>query len=116
MIQLLRLSGLLGGGWRGLAFEPFREGIAVHHLYRSASADGPAMALLRYEPGASVPLHEHVGVEQVLILDGRQDDERGSLHAGDLAINPPDARLGQAAFVYEFSQPPAPPAMAPPKS
>jgi hypothetical protein len=27
-----------------------------------------------------------------------------------LAISPPDARLGQAAFVYEFSQPPAPPA------
>ena len=33
-----------------------------------------------------------------------------------LAINPPDARLGQGAFVYEFSQPPAGPAMAPPKS
>ncbi len=33
-----------------------------------------------------------------------------------LAINPPDARLGQAAFVYEFSQPPAPPAGPPPKS
>lgn len=33
-----------------------------------------------------------------------------------LAINPPDARLGQAAFVYEFSQPPAPPAPPPPKS
>jgi len=29
-----------------------------------------------------------------------------------LKINPPDARLGQAAFVYEFSQPPAPPAPA----
>ena len=32
-----------------------------------------------------------------------------------LAISPPDARLGQAAFVYEFSQPPAP-AAAPAKS
>lgn len=28
----------------------------------------------------------------------------------NLAINPPDARLGQATFVYEFSQPPQPPA------
>lgn len=29
---------------------------------------------------------------------------------GGLAIDPPDARLGQATFVYDFSQPPAPPA------
>jgi hypothetical protein len=28
----------------------------------------------------------------------------------NLSITPPDARLGQAAFVYEFSQPPQPPA------
>lgn len=29
---------------------------------------------------------------------------------GGLSIDPADARLGQATFVYEFSQPPAPPA------
>jgi hypothetical protein len=29
-----------------------------------------------------------------------------------LGLNPPDKRLGQATFVYEFAQPPAPPAAA----
>ena len=73
-------------GW-----ELFRPGIHVRWLYRSAEG-GPAAALLRYQPGASVPFHEHPGYEHVLVLDGAQSDERGLYAAGTLVINPPLSR------------------------
>ena len=70
---LVVLPGLLAGGWRGLAFGPFRPGMEIHRLY-GGDGDGPSAALLRYAPGGSVPLHEHTGFEHVLVLDGSQED------------------------------------------
>lgn len=90
MIEPLHLHGLLGAGWSHLAFEPFRAGVAIHRLYHVES--GPAAALLRYDPGASVPLHEHTGFEHVLVLSGEQSDEHATLGVGDVAINPPGSR------------------------
>lgn len=70
-------------GW-----EPFRPGIDVRWLYCSEDG-GPAAALLRYQPGARTPLHEHLGYEQIIVLDGAQSDHRGHYAAGTLVINPP---------------------------
>ena len=75
---------LLSGGWRALSFVPFRDGITISPLLDGA----PAIAALRYAPGASVPLHEHVGTEMILVLDGSQSDEKGTYRQGDLVINP----------------------------
>jgi len=86
----IRLPALLAGLWRDLAFAPFRDGVTIHRLY--AVEGGASAALLRYAPGASVPLHEHVGHEHVLVLDGSQDDEAGRLEAGDAAVNLPGSR------------------------
>ena len=66
------LPALLAGGWEALDFEPFRDGIEVHWLRRS----DPQVALLRYAPGARVPLHRHAGLETILVLDGAQSDAR----------------------------------------
>lgn len=84
----LALSALLppalAGGWRALPFQPFSEGVEIHRI----RAADPAVALLRYAPGASVPRHEHTGLETILVLEGEQSDERGAYGAGTLVLNP----------------------------
>ena len=75
---------LLGGGWRNLPFEPFREGVEICTLH----AGEPQVALLRYAPGASVPRHLHPGLETVIVLEGSQRDERGVYAAGSVCVNP----------------------------
>ena len=69
-------------GW-----QPFRPGVQIQRL--SQAEDGATAALLRYDPGASIPSHEHPGHEFILILDGEQSDENGSYPAGTFVINPP---------------------------
>ena len=46
---------------------------------------------MRYEPGASVPKHQHKGLETFLVLEGEQSDERGNYPAGSLVLNPEDS-------------------------
>ena len=79
-------AGLLKGGWRHLAFEPFGEGIEAHWLVKGGAGD-PSAALLRYESGASVPRHRHGGLETILVLEGSQSDETGDYEAGSLVLN-----------------------------
>lgn len=72
-------------------WEPFRPGVTARWLYEED--DGGARAvLLRYEPGARVAVHEHVGYEHLLILDGDQYDEDGSYPTGTFVIHPPGTR------------------------
>ena len=86
------LTGLIGrGGWDDIEWEPFRPGVRIHWLYRTGE-DGPAAALLRYEPGAGVPLHEHVGWEHIFVLAGAQSDGSALLDAGALLISAPGTR------------------------
>lgn len=80
-------ADLVDGGWRDCTFEPFRPGVEICTLL-----DGePTVALLRYQPGASVPRHQHVGVETILVLDGSQRDKDGVYRKGDLVINTRDS-------------------------
>jgi quercetin dioxygenase-like cupin family protein len=69
-------------------FEPFRPGIEIASLYREGRG-GASAAFLRYAPGASVPLHRHLGFEHVLVLEGAQRDDRGHYGVGTLVVNPP---------------------------
>lgn len=80
----IHLCALLGGGWRELAFLPFREGVEIFPICTGE----PAVALLRYAPGAGVPRHLHTGMETILILEGSQSDDHGCHQAGTLLINP----------------------------
>lgn len=77
-------SDILRDGWKSATFGPFREGVEICHLRRA----DPAVALLKYAPGAQVPRHLHTGLETILVLDGSQSDERGTYTTGDLVLNP----------------------------
>ncbi|MBO0660981.1 cupin domain-containing protein [Jiella sp. MQZ9-1] len=70
-----------------VTFESFRPGVDIAHLHRPSEPEGPALALLRYAPGATVPWHEHTGLETILVLSGSQSDDAGTYAAGTLVVN-----------------------------
>ena len=74
-----------------IAWEPYRPGVDIFRLYGNG-LDGPSAALLRYEAGGAVPLHEHSGYEHILVLAGTQEDQNGVAEAGTLVINPPGTK------------------------
>ena len=67
-------------------WEPFQPGVEIHRL--SGDPSGASSALLRYAPGARVPLHRHEDVEEIHVLVGSQRDERGTYRAGSHVFNP----------------------------
>ena len=69
-------------------WEVLREGIEIQYLHRVPAQ--PVAALLRYQSGARVPAHRHVGVEFVHILSGSQRDANGVYRAGSFKVNLPD--------------------------
>lgn len=72
-------------------WETLQPGVERCWLYQQ-KPNGSAAALIRFQPGGRVPLHEHVGYEHILILSGSQQDERGLYEAGTLLISPPGTR------------------------
>jgi anti-sigma factor ChrR (cupin superfamily) len=88
--QVLILKDLLNiPAWEDkLSWEPFRPGVDIYRLYGD-SRKGAAAALLRYQPGASVPKHEHTGFEHIFVLSGSQSDRNGEHQTGTLVINSP---------------------------
>lgn len=70
-----------------VAWEPFRDGVDIYPIYKSTH--GCSAALLRYAPGSTVPSHEHLGYEHILILEGEQNDECHPYSQGTLVISPP---------------------------
>lgn len=85
-------QGLLQGGFMAMTYEPFRPGVTICHLQRPVPGHPAALALLRYEAKAGVPLHEHVGLEIICVLAGSQRDEAGLYRAGDVVVNQPGTR------------------------
>lgn len=73
-----------------LPWQPFREGVDIYRLYRDGT-EGSGAALLRYQPGAKVPRHDHQGFEHIFVLSGSQSDQNGEHEAGTLVINPPSS-------------------------
>lgn len=71
-----------------LPWRPFRPGVEIFRLYGDGQI-GPAAALLKYDPGARVPHHNHTGYEHIVVLSGAQRDHQGNHRTGTLVINPP---------------------------
>lgn len=71
-----------------LDWKPFRPGVDIYRLY-DAGPLGSSAALLKYEPGAAVPDHEHIGYEHIIVLSGDQRDFQGTHSAGAVVINEP---------------------------
>lgn len=49
---------------------------------------GQVTSVVRYEPGAKFPSHDHPGGEEILVLEGTFSDEHGDWHAGTYLLNP----------------------------
>lgn len=88
--RVLKITDLFQiSGWhQKLAWQPFSRGVDIHRLYGDGRS-GPTAALLRFQPGGRVALHEHVGYEHILVLAGSQVDENSRAEAGMLIVNPP---------------------------
>ena len=84
----MRSAPLTGDGAATRAWEPLRPGIEIRVLYED-SASAQRIALLRYQPGARVPSHQHVGEEHIYVLEGAQQDENGRYPAGSYQCNTP---------------------------
>jgi anti-sigma factor ChrR (cupin superfamily) len=77
---------LTSGGWKELPFGAFRDNVTIHWI-QPFIGDQPGVALLKYQPGASVPRHRHEGLETILVLDGVQSDETGDYAEGSYIVN-----------------------------
>lgn len=89
--QSLVIPDLVARVRRGdFPFQPYFPGVEIHRLYGEES--GPSAMLLRYQPGASVPRHEHPAYEHIYVLTGEQADERGVYGEGTLVVNAPGSR------------------------
>lgn len=70
-----------------------------------AQESGQVTSLVRYEPGATFPAHDHPQGEEILVLEGVFSDEHGDWPAGSYLLNPegfthqPFSREGCLLFV-----------------
>lgn len=53
-----------------------------------APESGQVTSVVRYEPGAAFPAHDHPEGEEILVLDGVFSDEHGDWPAGTYLLNP----------------------------
>lgn len=65
-----------------------RPGVFWKILWEDPAGPGKAI-LMRYEPGATVPRHRHLGDEQIFVLEGSLADDAGVCTAGNYARRPP---------------------------
>jgi len=88
--RVIKLNDLFQvSGWQQkLPWKPFQPGVDIYRLYENGD-EGPTAALLRFQPGGRVPLHEHTGYEHIFVLSGSQVDENSEAATGSLIINPP---------------------------
>ena len=66
-------------------------GVSVKAL-RNDMETGASSALVRFDPGASFPAHDHPAGEEVFVLEGDVRIGRHRLTAGDYLYTPPDRK------------------------
>jgi anti-sigma factor ChrR (cupin superfamily) len=69
--------------WRQTPF----PGVEIKVLLEDSDS-GLMTTITRMAPGAVLPLHEHVDVEQTYVLEGRLLDEEGEVRAGEYVWRP----------------------------
>lgn len=65
------------------------EGVFVISLHYDAQKDRSTTILLKFEPGASYPYHNHPAGEEIYVLNGEATLEGTTLAAGDYLYTPP---------------------------
>src|SRR5262245_52036796 len=66
-------------------------GVAIKML-REDPATGGSSFLVRLEPGARIPAHDHPGGEELFVVDGDFQVGPERLSAGDYLYTPPDGK------------------------
>ncbi len=69
--------------WVDLPFAGVKGKILLHDEDK-----GVMTALVRMEPGAEIPFHEHTGLEQTYMLEGTLEDHDGVCRAGQYVWRP----------------------------
>ncbi len=72
----------------GLPWIERRPGVFWKFLWEDPDGRHKAI-LMRYEPGATIPRHRHLGDEQIYVLEGSVSDDAGTCRAGNYARRPP---------------------------
>jgi anti-sigma factor ChrR (cupin superfamily) len=78
--RLVEVSAL---GWMPTPF----KGIDVKTLLKD-ELTGLMTCLFRWQPGAELPMHEHVRLEQTYVLEGSLVDDDGEVTAGNFVWRP----------------------------
>ncbi len=63
------------------------EGVEMKILLEDPET-GLMTALFRWQPGAKLPLHEHIEIEQTYVLEGSILDDEGEVTAGNYVWRP----------------------------
>ena len=68
-----------------IEWEPTKfPGVYMKRLYEDPS--GKLTTLTKMDPGAVLPDHRHVGLEQSFVIEGALVDEDGDVHGGQLRL------------------------------
>jgi quercetin dioxygenase-like cupin family protein len=78
-------------------WQPSRFPGVSRKVLRSDAESGESAALVRMEPGASVPAHDHPAGEEVFVLEGDVRIGRHHMKTGDYLYTPPDAKHAAAS-------------------
>jgi anti-sigma factor ChrR (cupin superfamily) len=68
------------------AWQERRPGVRWRVLWEEGARKA---VLIRYDPGAVIPRHRHLGDEQIFVLEGAVSDDTGTCAKGDYARRPP---------------------------
>ncbi|HLW69806.1 MAG TPA: cupin domain-containing protein [Candidatus Binataceae bacterium] len=69
------------------AWEPMMPAIKAKMLWSDPATKRRAQ-LTRFEPGATLPMHRHVGDELLYVIEGAISDESGTVAAGSVGYRP----------------------------
>ncbi len=87
--------GALSSRYLNLEDLPWQEtrfpGVKMKVLVEDKDS-GLITGLFRFEPGAKLPDHEHVELEQTWVLEGSLKDDEGEAKAGSFVWRPPGSR------------------------
>jgi anti-sigma factor ChrR (cupin superfamily) len=70
-----------------IAWETMMPNIKAKMLWTDTATKRRAQ-LTRFEPGASLPMHRHVGDELHYVIEGSISDESGTVSAGSVGYRP----------------------------
>lgn len=86
--QLVRTSQI---EWKPLP-EPDAEGVFVKVLQFDKKAKRAPTFLLKFEPGATYPAHNHPAGEEIFVIEGDIRLGKDHLHAGDYLYTAPNGK------------------------